>query len=361
MTTPTFAQVDLSAIVENFRLAQSLSAGGQCIAVVKANAYGHGLIAVASALVALAPALAVARLDEAELLRSADIDTPILLLEGALDEAELKRAAQLQCWVVIENEQQLSAITQLKLIRPVRVWLKFDTGMHRLGLPPERAMAVVKQLSDCANVEGEIVLMTHLACADEPADVRNQQQLEHLFRAVQDLSNPLSVANSAALLTMPVARAQWNRPGYMLYGGSPLSAITSKALALKCSMTLKSSVISLRTVAVGEQVGYSGNWCAQRQSIIATVAIGYGDGYPRAARNGTPVLVGGQRGALAGTVSMDMIGVDVTDLADIAIGDEVILWGEQLSVDEVAQCAGTIGYELLARMPARTLRRYING
>jgi len=359
MTRPTVALVDLNAIVDNFLLAQSLSAEGQCVAVVKANAYGHGLVAVAKALAKVAPVLAVARIDEAKLLRAAAIATPILLLEGALDDAELQCAAQLQCWLVIENENQLEAISRVELVRPVKAWLKLDTGMHRLGLPVQRALAAHDILSASANVEGDVVIMTHLASADEPDTDSNHQQSSVFLEAVKTLNRPLSIANSAALLAMPRARAQWNRPGYMLYGGNPLSSASNNTPGLKCAMTFKSRVISLRTIEVGERVGYSGSWCAQRRSVIATVAAGYGDGYPRGARNGTPVLVRGQRAFLAGTVSMDMISVDVSDLPDIAIGDEVILWGDGLSVDEVAQCAGTIGYELLAGMPARTPRQYI--
>lgn len=362
MTRPTEAQINLGAVVENYRLAQSIYPDGQCLAVVKANAYGHGAIAVAKALDAIAPAFGVACMEEADELRSAGIEAPILLLEGLNNTEELLLAAEKNYWVIVDSLQQLTILISSDIPKPMQVWVKIDTGMHRLGLPLNEVANTVDQLNRSSNVQDNIVLMTHLACADEPDNTLNSLQLERFSSVAKDFELNSSIANSAALMALPASRGNWNRAGYMLYGSSPLSSLSSSkndyAAKLKTVMTLKSEIIALRDVVKGDSVGYGGNWVADRNSRIATIAIGYGDGYPRGAQNGTPVLVNGQRARLAGRVSMDMITVDVTDITGVKIGDEAVLWGNDLTINEVAQCAGTIGYELMTRMPSRTRRVY---
>jgi alanine racemase len=354
MARPTAAQLDLGALHHNVRVVRRLAPRAKIMAVVKANAYGHGAVAIAAALQYEVDALAVACIEEALELRYAGIGAPILLLEGVFEAQELLDAAQLDLWLTIANEQQLRWLEEATLPGPVTCWLKVDTGMHRMGIVPDSAAQFLQRLRATENGRDEIVTYTHFASAD---DMSSQQTLQQLaaFEALP-VNGPRSAANSAGVLAWPQAHYEWVRPGYMLYGDSPMVQDHPHARGLKPVMTLASAVISLRDIAAGEAVGYGGTWVAQRPSRIATVTIGYGDGYPRHARNGTPVLVNGQRAALAGRVSMDMITVDVTGLTDVKLGSEVVLWGAQLPLAEIAQCANTIGYELTTRMPARTPR-----
>ena len=244
---------------------------------------------------------------------------------------------------------------------PVGCWLKVDTGMHRLGVAADRAREFFERLCATSNVSGKPVIYTHFASADDVNSDQTGQQMALFDRACDGLPAERSAANSPGLLAWEKARYDWVRPGYMLYGNSPMLQPHTSADALRPVMTLTSAVISLRQVAAGETVGYGATWTAGRPSKIATVTIGYGDGYPRLAPNGTPVLVNGRRCGLAGRVSMDMITVDVTDLPEVGPGDEVVLWGEGLPLAEVAHHAGTIGYELTTRMPARIPRVVIDG
>ncbi len=356
MARPNQARLNLGALRHNLAVARDLAPRSGVIAVVKANAYGHGNLIVAQQLAPLADALAVACTEEAVALREGGITSPILLLQGVFEASELALAAQLDLWVTISTEQQLCWLEEARLARPLRCWLKLDTGMHRLGIAPESVEASYQRLQACAQAQNDPVLSTHFASADDLQDTRTRQQISQFERLCKGLPAARSAANSAGVLAWPEAHYDWIRPGYMLYGNSPLSYAHPNAQRLQPVMTLTSSVIALHEVATGEAVGYGASWFARRPSRIATVTIGYGDGYPRLAPNGTPVLVKGQRGTLVGRVSMDMITVDVTDHPGVNIGDEVILWGDGLSIDEVAQHACTIGYELTTRMPARTPR-----
>ena len=356
MARPNQARLDLGALRHNLGIAQKLAPRSKVIAVVKANGYGHGAVTIARQLESLADALAVASIEEAVELRDAGINAPILLLEGVFEAKELGTAAQLGFWVTIDNEWQLRWLEEAVLPEPVHCWLKVDTGMHRLGVASGRAQEFYQHLKATDNALDDVVIYTHFASADDLRSDQTREQLA-LFDAVcAHLPAQRSAANSAGLLAWPEACYDWVRPGYMLYGDSPLIEPHPNAAALQPVMTLTSAVISLREVATGETVGYGANWIARRPSRIATVTIGYGDGYPHLAANGTPVLINGQRASLAGRVSMDMITVDVTDLPDVQVGDEVVLWGVGLPLAEVARHAGTIGYELITRMPARTPR-----
>jgi alanine racemase len=358
MARPNQAKIDLAALEHNVRCARRLAPSSRVMAVVKANAYGHGASLIAGALETRVDALAVACIEEALELRYAGITAPILLLEGVFEKTELESAATMDLWVTVSSERHVDWLEQARLPAPVRCWLKVDTGMNRLGVTPDKAYLCFQRLINCANVLDEVVTYTHLASADELANPRTREQLA-VFESLT-FTAQRSAANSAGLLAWPEAVYDWVRPGYMLYGNSPLAEDHPNAESLAPVMTLSSSVIALRDVGVGEAVGYGGTWVAERPSRIATVTIGYGDGYPRHAANGTPVLVNGQRAPLAGRVSMDMITVDVTHLNPVRPGDEVVLWGPGLAVDEVARHAGTIGYELFAGMPARTPRVAVN-
>ena len=356
MARPNQARLDLGALRHNLGIARELAPHSNVMAVVKANGYGHGAVTVARELETLADALAVACIEEALELREAGIRAPILLLQGVFEARELGTASELGFWITIDNDWQLRWLEEALLPRSLQCWLKIDTGMHRLGVQPEQAGAAYQRLKHCDNALDDLVLYTHFTAADELDNNLTQRQLDVFDRACRDLPALRSAANSPGLLGWPGSHHDWVRPGYMLYGNSPFHTSHPVADRLQPVMTLSSAIISLRDVATGETVGYGATWTAQRPSRIATVTIGYGDGYPRLAANGTPVLVNGRRAPLAGRVSMDMITVDVTDLPGAAIGDEVVLWGKGLPVGEVAHHAGTIGYELTTRMPARTPR-----
>lgn len=356
MSRATQAQLNLQALRQNLAHARSLAPDARVMCVVKANGYGHGAVEIARALDPLTDALAVACIEEALELREHGITSPILLLEGWFEAAELAIAVEHKLWVMIDNQRQLQWLEEARLPSPVTCWLKVDTGMHRLGVPMDEAADYYRRLLASDNTCGEIVTCTHFACADELSSPMTNEQLQRFERVTSGLDGPLSAANSAGVLAWPDSHYDWIRPGYMLYGNSPLSSHHPNAVALQPVMTLVSAIISLRHIAEGETVGYGATWTAPRPSRIATISIGYGDGYPRMASNGTPVLINGQRAPLVGRVSMDMITVDVTDLTEVAIGDPVTLWGEGLPADEVASHAGTIGYELTTRMPQRTPR-----
>ena len=356
MARPNQAQLDLAALRHNLGIAKKLAGPARVMAVVKANAYGHGATTIARALEPGVDALAVACIEEALELREAGIEAPVLLLEGLFECDELATAAAHNFWLTIENEQQLAWLEQARLSAPITCWLKIDTGMHRLGVPTSQAQDFYQRLRASQNCNNELVVYTHFASADDLTSNQTMEQLAEFDVVTQSMDALRSAANSPGLLGWPAARYDWVRPGYMLYGNSPMAAAHTNARDLEAVMTLTSAVISVRDVATGESVGYGASWRAQRPSRIATVTVGYGDGYPRLAANGTPVLVNGLRAALAGRVSMDMITVDVSDLDDVQIGDNVVLWGKGLPLAEVAACAGTIGYELTTRMPMRTPR-----
>lgn len=359
MTQPNLAVVDLAAVRHNLGVAAGHAPGARILAVIKANAYGHGAVRVARALVDRVDAFAVARVDEAMELRDSGIDAPVLLLEGPLSDNDIDAAARHDLWLMLTTGEQLDMLERAQPAAPLTTWLKLDSGMHRLGLPLSDCREACARLAAMGHVRPGPVLATHLACADEPEDSMTKRQLAAFDAAVAGLDLPHSVANSAAILAWPQTHRQWIRPGYMLYGGCPLEDALPAGEELKPAMTVSSRVIALRDVPAGETVGYGAAWTAIRPSRIATVPMGYGDGYPRHAANGTPVLIAGQRAPLAGRVSMDLITIDVTGLADVTVGSPVELWGTRLSVDEVARHAGTIGYELLAGLPRRLGRTYV--
>jgi alanine racemase len=334
--------------------------------MVKANAYGHGAVEVSKALSAQAPAFGVACIEEAIALRDAGIEQPILLLEGTFSNDEVNTAAQNNFWLMVENENQKRAIIDAKISSPITVWLGVDTGMHRLGFAPADVGDRYRELERSPNIAKTMVIATHFACADDLASEATATQLALFEKNISTLNVAKnhhiehSMANSAAVLAWPQSHAEWHRPGYMIYGNSPFAGPQINADRLQPAMSLQTAVISLRRIGIGESVGYTANWSASRPSTIATLCVGYGDGYPRHAPNGTPVLIHGQRCPLVGRVSMDMITVDVTDLNNVAIGDNAVLWGPGLSVNDVASHCNTIGYELITQLSGRVPRQYFN-
>jgi len=352
MQRKTAAYIDQKAIRANFSYAQSLAPGAKAVAVIKADAYGHGILQVAAALQDLAPMFGVATIDEALVLREGGIHNPILVLEGVTtrDACEVAKAHDLV--LMVHTTEQIEMMTGMS----ASAWVKVDTGMHRLGINGRDLGRALERLRD-GDVDVQAVC-THLACAEELDNAMTSEQIDEFSRCTAVCSLPLSIANSAATIARPDSRADWIRPGIMVYGVSPFAGDVESSQALRPAMTLRSEIIAIREIPAGDSVGYGAHWTANRPSVIATVAAGYADGYPRHAPNGTPVFVGDKVVPLVGTVSMDMITVDVTDLSGVATGDQVELWGSNVSVSEVADCAGTISYELLAGVTARVPRIY---
>ena len=349
----TKATVRLGDIANNYQVASRLAPASRSIAVIKANAYGHGMVEIAKKLQALVPAFAVALMEEAYQLRDAGISKPILVLQGVSGAADIGRAVEHDFWLLLHQQQQIDWLLSANLPGPVNVWLKLDTGMHRLGFAPEKLEQLCADLDSSPNVQQKPVLCTHLACADDPGSPETRKQVS-LIRSCSSQHNlAISIANSAGILFWPESHAEWNRPGYMLYGLCPTGSFGNESHGLRPAMTMSSEIIAIRYVRPGEGVGYGHEWVASRNSTVGTIPIGYGDGYPRHAPSGTPVLVNGTRVALAGRVSMDAISVDLTDLESVTVGDPVELWGQNLSVNEVASSAGTIGYEILAGLTGR--------
>lgn len=354
--------IDTLALRHNVQRVRDNAPASRLIAMVKADAYGHGALAVAEAL-PNADAFGVAFLEEALALRAADIRQPIAVLEGLFSREEMEAALQHQLMIVVHQEQQLQLLEQCRSAGKVQVWLKADTGMHRLGFPPEMVPQVFQRLLACSSVES-VGLLSHFAAADNPESPQTTQQItcfQDLHRRMQAVSPykvPTSLCNSAGILAWPAVHGDWVRPGIMLYGSSPFAAESADSLGLRPVMTLSSRLIAVNPLKKGESVGYGATWTAERDTRIGVVAIGYGDGYPRTARNGTPVLVNGHIVPLAGRVSMDMITVDLGDLP-VEVGAPCVLWGEGLPVDEVAACAGTLSYELFCKVTARVGRSRI--
>ena len=358
MARPLVVAVSLDAISHNYRQAKALHPTSKAFAVLKANAYGHGAVRVAQALEPIADAFAVAAIEEARELRCAGVIRPIMLLEGVFEAIEWQECETSAYWCALDNKAQLDSFLASD-VQIEKIFLKVDTGMHRLGVSPADALQYVTALRETGRV-AEVLLMSHFACADELGSPVTHEQLalfEQARASIGDIST--SVANSAAILKWPLPDGGWIRPGIMLYGISPFADISSAELGLQAAMSFTSKVISLRAVPQGDKVGYAQSYVAPADEVIATIAVGYGDGYPRHAEQGTPVLINGVVCPLVGRVSMDMITVNVTALPQVAIGDSVELWGPTIKVEEVAQWATTIGYEVVTRMTARPRLVYL--
>ncbi|MCK0715557.1 alanine racemase [Chromohalobacter sarecensis] len=358
MSRPLVADINLGALRHNYRLACDQAPHSRAVAVIKADAYGHGAIQCANALADMAPAFAVASLEEAVALRDAGIAQPIMLLEGFFTAEELPLIDAHRLWIAVHSDWQLDALLAYRPRAPIPTWLKLDSGMHRLGFAPEAFEARWQRLKAAPAQVTDLHLMTHFATADalEPAYFHRQLVCIEALRV--RLGAPVCLANSPATLAWPQAHGDWNRPGVMLYGSDPLEGANDASRALKPVMTLRSEIIAVRELATGEAVGYGGRWQAPRPSRIGVVACGYGDGYDRHARDGTPVLVEGRRAPLAGKVSMDMLTVDITEVPEANIGSQVVLWGEGLPIDEVARHCDTISYTLMTGVLPRVPRRY---
>jgi alanine racemase len=355
-----YLRIDSNALRDNFAAVKRLAPQSRVLAMVKADAYGHGLLATAKALNA-ADGFGVARIEEAVQLRVNGITQKIVLLNPSCDKETLQYCAENAIDLVVFNHELVELIAQTSLVKPFNIWLKVDTGMHRLGLAPDVIAQHFHTLKNLPQINN-ITLMTHFSDAENPNQMLTQTQTDYFNKTCSELSAERSLANSAAIMQSPTTHADWIRPGIMLYGASPLK---NSPIDLKPVMHLHSRVLSLRDIDAGESVGYNQTWTATRPSCIATIAIGYGDGYPRHAKNSTPVLINGQQFPLVGRVSMDLITVDVTDGKNIQCGDEVTLWGTDsagntLSANIIADYANTISYDLFTGVTARVQRQIIN-
>ncbi len=360
------AQIDLQALRSNYQYLKNLSPESQTLAVIKADAYGHGLVAVAQSLENVADGLAVARLEEALVLRDAGIQNSILLLDGFLSEKELQSALNHQFKVVLHDLSQIQLLESLgqDSKQMLLCWIKVNTGMNRLGLSLGQLASVMERLEKLSWVQCE-TLMTHLANADSGKNEDIAQPLKRFNEAKNICSNinQFSIANSAALIANKATHSSWNRPGISLYGCSTLD---KKPEGLLPVMTLSAPVIAIHEVKKGESVGYGSIWTAEENTNIAVLGIGYGDGYPRHAKNGTPVYISGKEYPLSGRVSMDMITVNLgSNKEGIVVGDQAVLWGKTdesvLSADLIADYASTISYELFCKVTNRVNKEYLGG
>lgn len=347
MPRPIRATISAGALAHNLRVARSHAGTAKVWAVIKANAYGHGLERAARAFQA-ADGFAVLDFQEAARLRAAKLDQPILMLEGIFKAQDVELLGEYRLTPVIHHAEQVEPLRAAAA--PLDAYVKVNSGMNRLGFTIDNLRASVNALRETGRVRG-MTVMTHFADADGASGVR--AQLEWFRDLTKDIPGPRSLANSAALIRFPETRADWVRPGIMLYGCSPFPDQSAQALGLKPAMTLSSELIATQHLQAGERIGYGFAYEAAAEMTIGIVACGYADGYPRHAGAGTPVLVNGRRTRIVGRVSMDMITVDISDIEDAYVGSPVTLWGEGLSADEVAAAAGTVSYELLCALAPR--------
>ena len=350
MPRPIRATVSAGALAHNLMAAKACAGGARVWAVLKANAYGHGVERAARALRA-ADGFAVLDFQEAARLRVAGETKPILMLEGFFKPIDLPLLSKYSLTPVVHNAEQVEMLRLAELAGEIDVYVKVNSGMNRLGFSVEGLRPAYNALRMHPQVRS-VTLMTHFADADGPSGVR--AQLDWFNEITKGFEAPRSLANSAALLRFPEeTRADWVRPGIMLYGCSPFSDTSAETLGLEPAMTLSSELIATQHLQPGEKVGYGFSYEAAGELTVGVVACGYADGYPRHAPSGTPVLVNGKRARTVGRVSMDMICVDISDVPGAYIGTPVTLWGEGLSADEVAASAGTLSYELLCALAPR--------
>lgn len=356
---PLRTYIDLSALTFNVELVKKIAKNSKVMAVLKANAYGHGLIESVKAIKNV-EGIAILTIEEALKIRKAGFKNTILLLEGLFAPEDIYQAEKLNLNIVVHNDQQFDYLRNVTLKNPINVHLKINTGMHRLGFPPGQVDYLIENLNANPNVS-DITLMTQFATADEKKGI--SEQLDCFNRVANNYNLSSSVANSAALYKFPEARLDWVRPGIMLYGASPFEDISAKKIEVKPVMSLVSKIIAIQDIKKGQAVGYGDNFIAKDDMRIGIVACGYGDGYPRHAKTGTPIFVHDKITRTVGRVTMDMLHVDLSNNAEAEIGSKVEMWGNHISVNEVAKYSGTIANELLCNISAssRVPFVYIDG
>jgi len=362
MSRVAIASINIDALKHNVSVVKKAAPNSKILAVVKANAYGHGLLEITNALQDV-DGFAVAHFEEAVKVREAHPEKVVVLLQGFSDEIELTLLLSQNIQPVIHSSFQIDLLEKVAAQNPSEkfsIWLKIDTGMHRLGIMPKDVQSAWQRLTGLTNFSGNIKVMSHLANADKVAHPNNDVQFELFQNLTEDIPAEKSLSNSAGLLAKKKYHFDWVRPGIMLYGASPFTYGSAEDNDLKPVMRLTSRIIAINGIKKGETVGYGSCWTPEKDTTIVVVGIGYGDGYPRQLEENTPVLISGNRFPIVGRVSMDMICVDVGETNNFAIGDEVLLWGEGLPVDEIAEKASTIAYELLCRVTARVKYQYEN-
>jgi alanine racemase len=352
MSRPAKITINLAALQHNLQQVRELAPGCSILAMVKSNAYGHGIERISLALPD-AEALGVASVEEGMHLRQVGVKNSIVLMEGLFYADELQEAIDNQFTLVVHQLSQVEMLEKASNIQPVSVWLKIDTGMHRLGCEPNEALNMYLRLMNCPAVKKPIGLMTHFADSASLDRAPTLQQIELFNNVTQNLEGPRSMSNSGGILAWPSAHADWVRPGIMLYGASPLPGHRGVEHHLQPVMSLCSELIATHHLTKGARIGYGGTWVCPEDMRIGVVAIGYGDGYPLHAKNGTPVLVNGRPCPLVGRVSMDMLTVDLRTQPEAKVGDPVLLWGPGLPVEVIAEHSDTSGYELLTRITQR--------
>lgn len=354
MSRTAVATIHLSALRTNLARLRTLCQGAKVMAVVKADGYGHGLERVARAL-ADADAFGVAAIADGQRLRAAGHTQRIVVLSGPDEAADLAELRRLRLDAVIHHDSQLAWLEADRDTQRLRVWLKIDSGMHRLGFAPERAAEVLARLKAAPTVDDDVVLMTHFAASDEFDNDATARQISRFAEATQGLPGLRCLSNSAGVLGWPAARGDWVRAGGLLYGLSVVAGKQGSDLGFDPAMSLATRLIAINRLRRGEKVGYAGTWECPVDMDIGVIAIGYGDGYPRSAANGTPVLVRGQRAEIVGRVSMDLVTIDLRNAPGARVGDRALLWGRGLAVEEIAARAGTISYDLTCGMTKRVL------
>lgn len=350
---PTFIEIDIRALKHNMAYVRACCPSQKVVAMVKANAYGCGIQAIVPEISTKVDAFGVACLEEAMALRSLT-SKPCVLFQGVFSSGELFDVSALDLDCVIHHRLQLEWLLATPLAKPIRVWLKVNTGMNRLGVEPNEFLDIFRALKNCPWVSNDITVLSHMACADEPSNPQNQAQMtrfDELTSTLEGVSR--SFANSAVILTAPNLHYDWVRPGIMIYGVSPLQDKMATALNLHPVMQFISTITVIHDVSAYQPIGYGGTWKTKKAARIGVVAAGYGDGYPRHIEEGTAVWLKGHRVPIVGRVSMDMMTVDLSAVPDACVGDRVELWGKHILVEEVALRAGTSAYELLCQVSSR--------
>ena len=337
-------KINQEALSSNLSRVREYATHSKIMAVIKANAYGHGMLSVAKVLLD-ADMFAVAMPGEAYALRNDGCKKPIIVLHGFSNIAELQEFSALGISSVVHQQWQLDCLLEAKLDSPIDCWLKIDTGMHRLGIKVDEVSAYYNQLKVCFNV-AEVFLMTHFSNSDDTVNINNYNQLSCFIKSTSNIEEDCSMSNSAAIMRLTKSHFDVVRPGIMLYGSSPFDGVSAAELGLSAVMQFESILIDIKEVKAGESIGYGSTFTCEKDTLVGVVAAGYGDGYSRHAKSGTPVWLNEVRCPLVGRVSMDSLCVDLTGVT-ASIGDRVVLWGDELSVDEVASSCDTISYELL--------------
>ena len=346
------ALINTAAITYNLQRVREIAPSSRIIAMIKANGYGHGLITVAKAL-NQADAFGVAVIEEAIQLRQAGIKNRIVLMEGFFSASELPTIAQLQLEPVLHHDFQLDILKHYT-DKQINCWLKIDTGMHRLGFIPSSILEVINKIRNLKFLK-LVGIMTHFACAEDIDNDVTNQQIACFKQVINYLPEQFatSLANSAAILSWPTAHGDWVRPGIMLYGISPFTNLSAQHFALAPAMTLCTELIAIKQVAKGQAIGYGGRYICSEDMLVGVIAIGYGDGYPRSAPDGTPVLVKGHKTNIIGQVAMDMVTIDLRPIVQPRVGDPVILWGDNLAIETIAKYNNTVPHALLANLGRR--------